>query len=265
LIKPDGTIDYSQLNNKFSAVDYASMISYSRDLKIKKWAEKDDRYLTFGANLKIINRSLGSLAHAWGVGADLGMKLQLKRWMFSAVIKDATTTYTGWTYSLSNREKEILSATGNDIPSQSNEVMTPRLILGAARYFPFNNKSKLLLELNNTMTTDGKAYGNFINAGPLSMSQNLGAEFNFKKEFFVRAGVNGFQRIKDNIDTAGKTTLFTPSAGLGFYIDNLTIDYAFSSLRLQNNPLNSHIVSVKLDLRKPKRFRKDTNKKEDKE
>jgi hypothetical protein len=266
LVKPDNSIDYTQLTNTFSAVDYAALISYSKDLKPKSWAEKDDRYLTFGANAKIINRSLGQAATAWGVGVDLGIKLQIKRWMLGAVLKDATTTFTGWTFSLTDREKNIFGATGNDLPSSSNEVMNPRLLLGAARNFPIKDKMNLLLEANANVTTDGSRYGNIVNAGPLSVDQNLGAEFSFKKEFFLRAGVNGFQRVKDNNDTTytNKTSIFTPSAGIGFYVNNLTIDYAYSSLRLQNNPLNSHIISLKLDLRKPKRFRKNTSKKETK-
>jgi hypothetical protein len=264
LVKSDGTVDYSQLQNTISAVDYAAIISYSRDLKPKIWFEKDDRYLTFGVNAKIIQRSIGSLASAWGVGTDIGIKLKVKRWMFGAVLKDATTTFTGWSYSLNDREKSVFGATGNDAPRNSSEVMTPRLNLGVARFFPISDKISILAEVNAALTTDGKRYGNLLNVGPVSVTQNSGFELNYKKEFFIRGGINNFQRVKDNNDTTfvQKTSLFTPSAGVGFYINNLTIDYAFSSLRLQNNPLNSHIVSLKMDLRKPKRFRKDANKTE---
>jgi hypothetical protein len=44
--------------------------------------------------------------------------------------------------------------------------------------------------------------------------------------------------------------------------NNLTIDYALTSLNLQQNPLYSNVFSLKMDLRKPKKFRKDANKKE---
>ncbi len=263
LVTQEGVIDYDQLNNSFSSVDYAALISYSKDLKFKKWAEKDDRYLTIGGNTKIIHRQLGKLASAWGIGVDLGLKLQIKRWMLGAVLRDATTTYTGWNFSLTDRERFVFSETGNVIPTKGGEVMNPRLILGVARNFPIKDKSNLLLETNFDITTDGARYGQLINAAPFSVAPKAGAEYSYHNLFFLRAGIGGIQKVLDNNDSTFKSTriMFQPSFGIGFYINNLTIDYAFSSLNLQSNPLYSHIVSMKLDFRKPKRFRKDTNKK----
>jgi hypothetical protein len=265
LYKPDGTIDYGALPKSISAADYAGIISYSRDLNIKSLEARDDIYVTIGGNAKIIHRQIGTLAKAWGVGVDLGIKAQIKRWYFAAVVRDATTTYTGWTFSLTDKEKTTFALTNNEIPVQSNEVMNPRIILGTARMFPIGDKNKLLTEVNFETTTDGARYGNVINAGGLSVNPRIGAEFEYHRKYYLRAGAGGFQNVKDNTDTTYQKTvvLFQPSFGLGFYINNLTIDYALTSLNLQQNPLYSHVFSLKMDLRKPKKFRKDTNKKED--
>jgi hypothetical protein len=264
LITQEGVIDFNQINNTFAAIDYAAIISYSKDLKIKKWKERDDRSLTIGANTKIINRQLGKLANAWGIGVDIGLKLNAKRWQAGLVLRDATTTYTGWNFSLTEREKFIFQETGNVIPVKGGEVMRPRLSLGLARNFPINNAHQILAEVNTDMTTDGARYGQIININPVSISPRLGVEYVYKNQFFVRGGVGNFQNVLDNTDSTFKTkrVMYQPSFGVGMYLNNLTIDYAFSSLNLQSNPLYSHIISLKLDIRKPKRFRKDTNKKD---
>jgi hypothetical protein len=261
LVKPDGSFDYSTIKS-FSAVDYAAIICYSRDLKIKRWEDLDHYRFTVGGNAKIINRSIGSFANAWGVGVDAGIRLLAHRWMFGAVLRDATTTYTGWSFSLTEREKATFSLTNNVIPTQSSEVMNPRIILAAARSHYINDYWRILGEMDWDFTTDGKRYGNLVNLGGLSGTPRLGVEAGYRSQLFVRAGVNGFQRVLDNTDTTNtkKRTLYQPSLGFGIYNSNVTIDYAFTSLNLQRNPLYSHVVSLKLDVRKPRKFRKDANK-----
>jgi hypothetical protein len=261
LVKPDGSFDYSTIKS-FSAVDYAAIICYSRDLKIKRWEDKDQYRFTVGGNAKIINRSIGSFANAWGVGIDAGIRLLAHRWMFGAVVRDATTTYTGWSFSLTEREKSTFALTNNVIPTQSNEVMNPRIILAAARSHYINDYWRILGEVDWDFTTDGKRYGNLINVGGISGTPRAGIEAGYRSQLFMRAGINGFQRVLDNTDTTNTTkrSLYQPSIGFGIYNSNVTIDYAFTSLNLQRNPLYSHVISLKLDVRKPRKFRKDANK-----
>jgi hypothetical protein len=260
LYGPDGIPNYNNIKS-FSAVDYAAIISYCREIKPKSWAQREDYKLSIGANLKILNRSIGSFATAWGVGIDAGAKLEYKRWLLGVVLKDATTTYTGWSFSLTDREKAVFESTKNIIPTQSNEVMTPRVILGLGHNMPIGSSSKLLAEVNMDISTDGKRYGNLINAGALSATPRGGLEYGYRGTLFFRAGINGIQSVKDNSDTTYTDTrlLYQPSIGMGVYMSNISIDYALSSLNLQSNPLYSHIISLKFDLRKPKKFRKNND------
>jgi hypothetical protein len=75
-----------------------------------------------------------------------------------------------------------------------------------------------------------------------------------KDVFFVRAGVTNFQRALSDADTLNqkKVWIFQPSIGAGFIIKNLVIDYAFTNLANQNNPLYSHVFSVKVNFVKRK-------------
>ena len=50
-----------------------------------------------------------------------------------------------------------------------------------------------------------------------------------------------------------KTWIYQPSLGAGFKASNVHIDYAFTNLANQSNPLYTHIFSLKLDLVKKKK------------
>ena len=47
-----------------------------------------------------------------------------------------------------------------------------------------------------------------------------------------------------------KVWIYQPSIGAGFKIKNVTIDYAFTNLANQSNPLYTHVISLQLNLGK---------------
>ena len=213
--------------------------------------------MNIGGNLKIIHRNVGELANAWGAGIDFGFQARLKKWKLGINAKDITTTYTIWNFSFTDKEKQILAQTGNEIVSKSTEVNTPRVVLGAGRYFPiqFRDSSKkayLLAEANLDITTDGKRYGNMVNINPFSIDPKMGLEFGYNNLFFIRSGIGGFQRVLKDEDTTNtqKRTMFQPTFGVGIKINQIAIDYAFSSLNVENNPIYSHFISLKLNINK---------------
>lgn len=256
LIQPDGTVDYSKIK-AISAADYAGLISYAKPITPKKYAGRDDVAMSLGGNLKIIHRNVGSMANAWGAGMDAGFQARVKRWRFGATVHDITTTYTMWSFSYTEKEKQVLAQTGNDIVTRSSEMNRPRAVLATAKRFPifFADSSRsayIQPEINFEITSDGKRYGNLLNLNPLSVDPRAGLEFGYNNLVYVRAGVGNFQRILSDADTTNTNyhTLFQPSFGLGLRLKQLTIDYSFSSLNIENNPLYSHFVSLRLDILK---------------
>ena len=256
IIQPDGTVDYSKIKS-ISSADYAGVITYAQKLKYKRFEGRDDVQMNIGGNLKIIHRNVGELANAWGAGIDFGFQARLKKWKLGINAKDITTTYTIWNFSFTDKEKQILAQTGNEIVSKSTEVNTPRVVLGAGRYFPiqFRDSSKkayLLAEANLDITTDGKRYGNMVNINPFSIDPKMGLEFGYNNLFFIRSGIGGFQRVLKDEDTTNtqKRTMFQPTFGVGIKINQIAIDYAFSSLNVENNPIYSHFISLKLNINK---------------
>lgn len=258
LIDAGGNIDYDRIT-KFSAVDYAFILSYGRkgfpgrnlttqtDQKIIDAGSRVEGF-RWGVNAKIIYRHIGDFAQAWGFGLDAGAQYDYGQWHFGAVAKDITSTFNAWSYSLSDRTKEVFAATGNEIPTNGLEVTLPRFILGAGRSFNFN-KITLLAEANATLTTDGKR-NVLVSANPLSVDPNLGFEVVYNKIIFFRAGVGNAQRVQsfDN----GTSMTVQPNIGLGLKIRNLYIDYALSDIGNVSDVLYSNVFSLRIDLVKKK-------------
>lgn len=251
LVEPDGTINYNNIT-AFSSADYAFLLSFAQKLK-----EKNNNNIQFGVNAKIIHRSVGTFAKAWGFGLDAGIQFKKNDWLFGIAGRDITTTFNAWSFNFTEREKEALYLTNNDIPVKSTELTAPRVVLGAGRNFALGKKISLLAEANLDLTFDGKR-NTLISADPVSVDPRIGLECSFNKVFYLRAGINNFQEALADGDTLNqkKVWIYQPSAGAGFQIQNVRIDYAFTNLANQSNPLFTHVFSLQLNLTNDKNKKK---------
>lgn len=243
LVEPDGSVNYNNIQS-FSSADYAFLFSLAQKLK-----ETADKKISFGINAKVIHRSVGTFAKAWGFGLDAGLQMKSGRWHFGASARDITTTFNSWSFSFTDREKEALYLTNNDIPVKSTEMTAPRLILGAGRDFRLSEKLSLLAEANFDLTFDGKR-NTLLSSSAVSVDPKIGAELNINNSVFLRGGINNFQRALADGDTLNqkKVWIYQPSAGAGFRLQNVRIDYAFTNLANQSNPLYTHVFSLQFDL-----------------
>ncbi len=248
-VQPDGSFDDSKLKS-ISAGDYAFLLSYAQELKLGR---NPDFKTNIGANAKIIYRHIGGMANAWGAGLDVGLQSTYGRWRFGLMAKDITTTTTAWSFHLTEHEKEVFGQTGNEIPVKSYEVMKPRFVLGAGRYLNRKGgKLQLLLEAAADLTTDGRRNTLIGGSNDLSIDPHAGLELSYRNIAYLRLGAANIQRVLDDQDTTNqaKYTIWQPSAGVGLHIAGLQIDYAYTSLQTQSNPLFSHIISIRLDITK---------------
>jgi hypothetical protein len=245
LVQPDGTINFDNITT-FSSADYAFLFSYAQQLKTTA-----NHAFSMGVNAKIIHRKAGDFASAWGFGFDAGIQYSAKQWKLGLMARDVTTTFNAWSYTLNEKVREVFYLTQNDIPVRSTELTAPKLIAGAAYNFKINRKLNLLAETNVDFTFDGRR-NTVISSKTVSLDPKLGLEASLNNVFFVRAGINNFQRALDENDSTNtkKVWIYQPSIGAGFRVSNVQIDYAFTNLANQSNPLYTHIFSLKLDLKK---------------
>jgi hypothetical protein len=244
LVEPDGTINFDNVTS-FSAADYAFILSFAQSIKVK-----GTNKLSFGVNTKVIHRK-AIYSTAWGFGFDAGIQYEGKNWKLGAMAKDVTTTFNAWSYSIPENVAEVFYITKNDIPTRSTELTAPQLILGGAYNFKLNKTFSLMAEANVNLTFDGRR-NTVISSRAVSVDPRMGLELSLKNVFFVRGGINNFQRALDENDSTNqkKIWIYQPSLGAGFRISNVEIDYAFTNLANQSNPLYTHIFSLKLDLKK---------------
>lgn len=238
LIQPDGSINYNNITT-FSVADYALLLSYAQPIAWKN--------LRVGGNAKIIHRTAGEFAKAWGFGIDLGAQLDVKDFKFALMARDITTTFNSWSFNFTDEEQAIFAQTNNVIPENSSEITTPKIILGAAYNKAISKKVDLVAEVNFDFTTDGKR-NVLVNADPVSIDPHLGVELGYSDFVYLRGGVGNVQRSTDF--DGEEIYSFQPNLGVGINIRNLAIDYAYTDIGNQSEALYSHVFSLKVNINK---------------
>ena len=186
--------------------ELALLLSYAEDLG--SWR--------VGANLKFVRQSVGEYS-SLGVGMDLGLLRPgiWRRLGFGLKLQDITTTYLSW-----------------DDRNGTNEVITPALVPGLAwrqdlpRWnMDFTLAGSLETRFDNRQTADQ------YSSGSMSANAHLGVEVGFSRRVFLRGG----------FDSGWKTENMT--AGAGFRVDPLTVDYAYAGDSLDIDEV-THRISL---------------------
>ena len=241
LIDADGSVNYDNVRN-FSVGNYGILLSYARTIIPN---------LSIGVTTKIVHNKAGGFAKSWGFGADVGVMYTIKDWKIGFTVKDITTTFNAWSYSFTDKEKQVLAQTSNVIPKSSTEITLPRIQFGAAYHKTFKGKIDLTAELDWELTTDGQR-NTLISTRKVSMDPRIGVELGLWKIFYIRGGVNNFQKL---LNSKGKKTFSAqPNLGAGFkYKDFVCVDYAYTDVGKSSENQYSHVVSLKVGINKRKR------------
>lgn len=247
LIDNEGKIDYDKITT-FTAADYAFLFSYARKTKVPG--------LSLGGNFKLIHRKVGDFAKSWGFGLDAGATYEKSdRLKFGAVIRDLTSTFNAWIFTLDETTKQVFTLTGNEIPRNGLELTLPRIILGTYYKQPLGKKGIYVSgEVDLDITTDGKR-NTIIKTNLFSFDPHFGIAFGFKELVTLRGGISNMQYIK-NFDDSKKLTI-QPNIGIGLHIKAVYLDYAFTDIGDASTALYSHVISLRLALNKPKNAIRD--------
>jgi hypothetical protein len=93
-------------------------------------------------------------------------------------------------------------------------------------------------------TFDGKR-NTLIRSDFASIDPKFGLELGYDRQFFIRAGIGQLQRV-ENFD-GGTSWSVQPTAGVGFRMTDVSIDYALTDAFNQAEGLYSHVFSLKVD------------------
>jgi hypothetical protein len=233
--RPENFITY------FSAADYAFFVSYARGVSEKT---------SFGVTGKIIRRSIGDFASAWGYSFDVGAKFRSGRFLFGANLQDISTMLLSWNTDESKLQP-LQDTFGDTIPTGSSELVLPVVRLGSGVQLPFAEATSLNLGFDTDVRFDGlRTYS--INAGDISFHPRLGAELSLRDVVALRAGV------ADVSHSEALGLQFAPTVGAGLSVKQVQIDYGFGNFAGAANELGfSHRVSFVLTLEQPSLKRAD--------
>ncbi len=238
----DGTFNVNNITY-FSASDNAFFISLAKKSnKIKN--------LSYGGKIKLIYRHLGRFVNGYGLSIDLAMTYKTGKYTISSILRDVTPGFTAWFYTLDDSTINILQQTGNSIPRNSVEVTLPSAIAAVSRPFKISQNLSLIPEFS-IITQWGLQSNYIINTKIFSLSPQLGLELNYKNLLFVRTGIYNFQRIKyftDSLTFKTQLNAFV-NIGIGLHYKNFSLDYAFQNLGNTAVALNSHFITLRIDLK----------------
>lgn len=224
----------------FSAADMAFLISYARRL---------NQRFTVGASGKIIRRTIGDFADAWGYSFDAGAQWRGDRFMIGVQLQDLSTMLQSWSVNASAFSiEETNPDTGvpytftevfdQELPTGDTFLVLPVVRLGSGLIVPVSSQSTLTFGLDMDIAFDGQQ-ANAFNLGDLSFHPRLGGEFLFRNLVALRAGIN---RIAQT-DSYGLDIV--PSVGAGIRLGPLSVDYGFGDFGGLVSDLGySHRISV---------------------
>jgi len=209
----NGTVDDSELRGLFQLQD---QIQYKSDQEfglLFSYGEQIGAWQA-GATLKFVRQSVGPYS-SLGLGADVAF-LRPRIWKsldFGVKFQDITTTYLSW-------------STGR------NELITPAVVPGLAWSMPLPDLNMDLLVAGSLETRfDNRQSADQMWGGALSANAHLGLEVGFSRKVFLRGG----------FDSGFSTGHLT--AGAGFRLNPLTIDYAYAGDTLDIDEV-THRISV---------------------
>ncbi len=201
----------------FNANDYAFLLTYSK--------KQNDKF-SYGANFKVIRRTLGDAGDAWGLGFDLGVFYNpYKNLLLGANVQDITTTYVAW----STGKKENIS---------------PTLKLGSAYILDVPSiKGTITPAVDFDVRFENRRTASNFNLGPVSFDFHGGLEYTYDRLVSIRGGYNEI----------GDLTI-----GAGIKLPKIDIDYSFTG-GFKDDPEklgNTHRISLIFTLEEEKFRRK---------
>lgn len=237
--------NYESYITRFSAADYAFFVGYARRLTGD---------LTLGLTGKIVRRTIGDFADAWGYSFDVSAQYRAGPLRLGATVQDLSTMLQSWSvnpdaFQATDGDGNPISyeeAFDQELPEGGTALVLPVARLGSGLVVPLGAAHRVTLGLDVDVAFDGQRA--FVpNVGDVSFHPRLGGEYSYRGVVALRAGVNRVQYGEDiGLDV-------TPSVGAGLNIEQFSLDVSFGDFAgLTAEDLGySYRISAQLRLEQP--------------
>ncbi len=215
-VNGDGLVDGTELLRLYDLQDQFQFKSDQELALLVSYGERKGAWM-LGATFKAVRQSVGDYS-SLGFGFDLAaLRPRLWRGLDVGIkLQDITTTYLSW-------------STGR------NEVITPALVPGAAYRIPLPAWDAEVLVAGSVETrVDNRRTADQYNAGSFSFNTHAGLEIALRRQVFLRGGFDSGWRARHL------------TAGAGFRVSPLTIDYAYAGDTLDIDEV-THRISLTVD------------------
>ena len=203
-LPPDQWQNFAYLDRNrityFNSAQWAIYFSY---------AKKINEVFSYGANVKIIRRNIGSTS-ATGIGFDLAARyFPLQSFVVGANFQDITTTLVAWS-------------------NGTNELISPTLKLGSA-YFIDAFDGRFAPAFDVDIRFENRRGASNAHFGSMSFDFHSGLEFDYKNVAALRAGYSEIGSL---------------NFGAGIHLPKFNIDYSFSKFDRTNQIGDTHRISL---------------------
>ncbi len=217
----------------FSAADQAFFVSFARSFA---------GGLDAGVTAKIVRRSIGSFADAWGYSFDLGLRYTTGAWRLGLVVQDATTMLQSWSVD-SGRLSALADVFGDDLPAGGTELVLPVVRLGTG-YRLVGSESVTTFAVDADLAFDGTSANALdVADGAVAIYPRAGLEHAWRDLIALRAGISRLLVTRsDGLD-------LSPTVGAGLRVGRFRVDYSFGDFAGLSSELGySHRISASVDL-----------------
>ena len=152
--------------------------------------------------------------------------------------RDITTTYNSWSFDEDrlNDIQDAIEGQNQQIPEKS-EITLPKLQFGISKEFSLNNEYSLLGAFDLFVVFEET--NDIVSTEIASINPALGFELGYIDLVYLRLGVGNFQN-EIQYDSSEKLS-FQPNFGIGFNMNSIEINYAFTDIGNQSTALYSNI------------------------
>ena len=174
-----GSFDYDNLK-AYTVNDYALTLAYGQRTR---WY---GGRISLGGALKVLHRRKADFVSGWGLGLDMGLRINWHRATLGIALADVPLSFVAWTFN-SRAFEDQFQDLGLSVPLNRVELTAPGLRVGGQyRIFAADRPFQLTVQAELQALFDKRKLA--LSTGHFSLEPRLGAVFSYREWVYVATG-----------------------------------------------------------------------------